>query len=252
MKVFTTKGNKILSIVLFLMFWEVMAKIIGEALFLPSPIQVFLKFLSFFSDRSFYKIIAVSSGKIVLAFLLSVVMGLFFSIVANYSKTFEILINPYMLIFKSVPVVAFIVLALLWVNTAYLSVFIVFVVNVPIIYTNALKGMKSADEKLLEMAKVYNFNYRKKLKYIYFPAMGSALLAGLKLSIGIAFKSGVAAEVIGMPKPSIGNALMDAKVYLETEEMFAWTIAILILSALFERLVVSLYHGIYRSKRDEY
>uniref|UniRef100_UPI003260A51C ABC transporter permease n=1 Tax=Clostridium sp. NkU-1 TaxID=1095009 RepID=UPI003260A51C len=124
---------------------------------------------------------------------------------------------------------------LIWVGSENLSVFIAFLVVFPIIYINTMAGFKSTDPKLLEMARVFHMQGKKKLFYIYRPALLPYLISGCRVALGMGWKSGVAAEVIGVPNHSIGEKLYMAKIYLSTADLFAWTLVIIVISALFEK-----------------
>ena len=115
-----------------------------------------------------------------------------------------------------------------------LSMLISFLMVLPIIYEYTLNGLLSIDCGLLEMAYLSRMPVIKKLSRIYIPGLLSHLTAALSTGIGLAWKSGVAAEVIGISRNSIGNHLNQAKIYLETPELFAWTITIIIISLFFE------------------
>lgn len=109
---------------------------------------------------------------------------------------------------------------------------------VPIVYTNILQGIHSTDEKLLEMAQVFGISGYKKLMAIYIPAVFPHFMSAISLGLGLCWKAGIAAEVIGKPTGSIGGKLYEAKLYLMTKELFAWTIVIIVISILFEKLVI--------------
>lgn len=121
------------------------------------------------------------------------------------------------------------------VGSENLSVFIAFLVVFPIIYINTIAGFMSTDPKLLEMAWVFRMQGKKKLLYIYRPALLPYLISGCRVALGMGWKSGVAAEVIGVPSNSIGEKLYMAKIYLSTADLFAWTLVIIVISALFEK-----------------
>ena len=106
----------------------------------------------------------------------------------------------------------------------------------PVVYTNVINGITNVDAKLLEMAKVYGISPLKKLLYIYLPDVMPFFVSACTVSLGLCWKSGIAAEVIGQPTGSIGDMLYKAKIYLETADLFAWTLAIVIISVLFEKL----------------
>lgn len=236
----------LLSVAVALIVWQIAAWFIGEALFLPSLISVMLKLFMMLSESEFYYVVGQSASRIVIGFLFAVGAGVFLAGVGLFSSKAAWLIRPYISVMKSVPVVSFIVLCLLWLNDAGLTVFVVFLVNLPIIYINALKGMRSASLELVEMAGVFHMPFFRRLRYIYFPAMKPSFLSAISLSAGVAWKSGVAAEVLSLPRGTIGVKLWEAKVYLETSELFAWTLVILLMSVLFEKFFAFLFEAMFR------
>ena len=136
---------------------------------------------------------------------------------------------------KSVPVVSFVILALIWAGSKRLSLFISFVVVFPMIYESVLAGLASADFRLLEMAQVFQIPFTRTFRFIYLPALLPYLAANCRSAIGMGIKSGIAAEVIGIPEHSIGEQLYTAKIYLETDRLFAWTAVIIAMSWFLER-----------------
>ena len=115
--------------------------------------------------------------------------------------------------------------------------FISFLTVIPIIWANITEGIKNVDAKLLEMAQVYNFTREMKLKKIYIPSLKPYMRSAVSTGAGFAFKSGIAAEVIGSPAFSIGRKLYESKIYLETSQLFAWTAIIIVLSIIFEKVL---------------
>ena len=144
------------------------------------------------------------------------------------------------------PVASFIILALIWMRTSALPLFISFLMVFPILYTNVLAGLRSADSQLLEMARAFRVPWRRQLHSILLPAVEPFLLAGCAAALGMSWKAGVAAEVIGVVAGSLGERLYDAKIYLQTADLLAWTAVIVALSALFERLVLALLRRGFR------
>lgn len=148
-----------------------------------------------------------------------------------------------MALLKSIPVASFVILALIWAGSANLSVLIAFLVVLPVIYIHTVAGLESTDEKLLEMAKVFSMSPWKQIRYIYIPALVPYLRSGCGVALGMSWKSGVAAEVIGVPDHSIGEKLYMSKIYLNTGDLMAWTFVIIVISALFEKAVLRLLSG---------
>ena len=95
-------------------------------------------------------------------------------------------------------------------------------------------------QKMLQMADLFRFSFRKRFLYIWLPAIKPYLLSGVSIALGMAWKSGIAAEVIGIPRNSIGENLYLAKAYFNTTDLFAWTVIIVLISLLFEKAFLAL------------
>lgn len=154
---------------------------------------------------------------------------------ASRWKWIEELLEPVMALLKAVPVASFVVLLLIWWGSSVLAVAICFLIVLPVIYINVLQGIQNSDSKLLEMAEVFAMSRVNQFFYIYRPALRPFLESGLKLALGMCWKSGVAAEIIGTPQYSIGERLYMSKIYLDTEGLFAWTVVVILLSLVFQR-----------------
>lgn len=191
-------------------------------------------------EVSFWQTLLHSFFKISAGFLMAFVLGILLGW-ASYACSFvKDLLEPPMLLIRSVPVASFVILALIWIGSDGLSVFISFLVVIPMIYTGTLTGLEHTDRELLEMSRVFSFSFFKRLRYIYIPAVHPYLLSSCRTALGMSWKSGVAAEVIGIPQASIGEQLYYSKLYLDTAGLFAWTFAIIVISAGFERFFLSL------------
>ena len=150
---------------------------------------------------------------------------------------------PAVMVVKAVPVASFIILVLIWVPSRNLSVVISFLMVFPILYTNVLDGILSTDPKLLEMADVFALPHAVRIRYIYVSQVLPFFRTGCSIGLGLCWKAGVAAEVIGIPDGSIGEKLYNAKVYLNTPDLFAWTVVIVLISLLFEKLFLAMVDG---------
>lgn len=219
-----------------LMLWQAAAMALSQRLLLVSPIQVAVRLGSLLLEGSFWRTVLYSFLRIEAGFLLGLFAGAVLAAAAARFSLLEILIWPFMTAAKSVPVASFIILCLIWLGASGLSVFISFLMVLPIVYFNVLEGMKSTDRKLLEMAEVFAIPWGRRMRYLYLPQVKPFLLSACRTALGISWKAGIAAEVIGIPDGSIGERLYEAKIYLDTADLFAWTLVIVLLSALFEKL----------------
>lgn len=230
--------NKALSIFLALISWQVLALVINEKIIIVGPLEVLQRIFSIWKEEDFLQTILFSLLRIFSGFSLAVLIGTLLAILANKHPFFETLIWPWMSTIKSVPVASFIVICLIWMSAKNISIFISFLIVLPIIYQNMSQGIKYLDQDMDEFARVFRLSSVKKLKYVVLPQMKPYIISAVSVAIGLAWKSGIAAEVIGSVDGSIGRQLYLSKVYLITEDLLAWTFIIVILSVLSEKLIV--------------
>ena len=212
---------------------------VGSALLLPSPAAVLVRLAALLPDGGFWRAVWFSFCRIAGGFGAALVLGMALAFAAGRWPVVDVLLRPYVLVIKSVPVASFIILALIWFGSRNLSVFIALVMVFPVIYTNVLAGVRAADRELAEMARVFRIPLLRRIRCIALPQVAPYFRAGCALGLGLCWKAGVAAEVIGMPVPSIGERLQQAKVYLDTPELFAWTLVIVLISVGFEKLFMA-------------
>lgn len=228
---------KILSLIFWLFIWFALSLIINMEIILPSPYKVIITLLELCVKKDFWISILLSSSRIIIGFLMALIMGIITAIISCKFWVFETIIDVPMKLIKVTPIASFVILALLWVKGKNLSVLISFLMVMPIIYTNVKEGIKTTDVKLLEMARMFNIKKINIINKIYIPAIMPHLSSAITVGLGFCWKSGIAAEVIGIPKKSIGFNLYEAKINLMTKEVMAWTVVIIIISIVFEKLV---------------
>ena len=222
-----------MAVFFWITIWQFASMYLGQEILLASPVSVVRKLFELSFTGNFWQSVGFSFVRIVTGFLLAMFLGIFLAVLAYWSKTVEILIAPVIAVVKSTPVASFIILCLIWIPSRNLSVFISFLMVLPVIYTNILEGIRQTDSKILEMAKVFQVNPGRKIRYIYVSQVLPYFLSACRLSLGMCWKAGVAAEVIGVPSGSIGEKLYNAN--LNTPDLFAWTIVIIVISFVFEK-----------------
>ena len=236
-----TRLEKAGAVFLALAIWQIGALVLDRSIILVTPVAVLQRLFTLLPESDFIHAIGFSFFRIVGGYFLALFVGSVLAIAAGRYHGVEVILWPYIQAIKSVPVASFIILCLIWLSSDSLSVFIAFLMVLPIVYTNMLQGIKSTDEKLLEMASVFRMSWLRKLKYIHLPHLKPYLLSACSVSIGLSWKAGIAAEVIGIPDGSIGEKLYEAKVYLSSSDLFAWTAVIVFISVAFEKLFL---HGL--------
>ncbi len=229
-----------LAVLFALLVWEAAALLIGNDLLLVTPVRVAERLFTLVGEAAFWRTLGFTFTRIVGGFLTALFLAAVLAALAARFPLLETLLRPFVTVIQSVPVASFIVIALLWLSARRLSIFIAFLMVFPILYTNLLQGIRAADRELLEMAAVFRVSPMGRVRRIYLPALRSYLLAGCRVALGLCWKAGVAAEVIGVTRQSVGGMLYESKVYLEIADLFAWTAVIVLVSAGFERLFLLL------------
>ncbi len=228
------KSRKIIILIFWILIWELCSLFVNQILFLPSPFVVFKVLMSLIGDAYFWKSVFYSMARVILGLFLSIVIGIIIGIAAGLNKFIEELLNPLIICIKATPIMSIIILALVWFKSDYVSVFTTILTCFPIIYTNVLQGIKSVDIKLIQMANIYKVKKKYIIKDIYLPSIKHYIVSGILMCLGLGFKVSVSSEVLSTPKYSIGLNLLNSKSMLETAELFAWTIVVILLSYIFE------------------
>lgn len=231
---------RIFAAALALCVWQAGAMALGNELLLVTPAAVARRLCELVATADFWATLGFTFSRISLGFLLALALAAALAALAAAVPLLETLLRPYVAAIQSVPVASFIVIAFLWLSAQRLSTFIAFLMVFPVLYTNLLQGIRAADRDLLEMADVFRLSPARRVRCIYLPALRGPLFAACRVALGLCWKAGVAAEVIGVVARSVGGKLYDAKAYLEIADLFAWTAVIVAVSALFERVFLFL------------
>ena len=241
MRISTTCRNRIirvLAVAFWIAVWQGVSLAVGSEILVASPARTFGALLSLLREGAFYRAVLGSLMRICAGFALALALGIALGALSFVVGWVRALLHPVVSVVKATPVASFVILALIWISSKNLSIFISFLMVFPIMYENMLAGLESADAKLLEMGQVFHLSRMARIRAIYLPAAYPFLLSAARLSLGMCWKSGIAAEVIGQPRQSIGAELNQAKLFFNTPDLFAWTVTIIVVSVVFERLVL--------------
>ena len=223
--------KKITSGLLIFLFWIsiwwIAALLINDVYFLPSPKDTFLALIGLFGKKYFYKVVFSSFLRVLAGLVSGTVVGTALAFVCHKLKAVRSLVSPIISVIKAMPVATFILLIYYTIRGYALTIFIGFIMVMPIIYQNVLSGLDAINKDLIELCQVYVFNYVKKLKLLIFPSIKSYLFPAIITSVGLAFKSQIAAEIIAYTKDSIGQYIYDANYTgTNTDVVLAWAVVI--------------------------
>lgn len=243
-------GERLKKILLPLAFWLgvwwLCALLVGKELILPTPTAVLGRLLELLPTPGFWQSVGASLGRILAGFLLGSLLGVALGAVTAASQWGDVLLSPALRAVRTVPVVSFILLLFFSLPTHQVPTVVSALMALPVVWRSARQGIAAADPRLLELAGQYRMNFRRKLRLVYLPAALPALASGWETALGLAWKSGVAAEVLCQPKWGAGSQLQAAKAYLDAPGLFAWTAVIILLSLGTEwllRLCLRLWRG---------
>ena len=222
---------------LWLAVWQLAAAAVGKELLIPYPRAVFLTLAELGKTAEFWRAVLLTMLRITAGYVSGLIIGSVCAVLSARFRVFRDIFAPILHLIRAVPVASFIILALVWIKSAYLSVFISFFMVLPMIWSNVENGIRNLDNGYAEMGRVFGLSPLKILFKIKLPLIMPSFTAGAGNALGFAWKPGVAAEVICRPVNSIGRLLQDAKLYLETPRVFALTAAVAALSLLIELII---------------
>lgn len=238
--------GKALAVIFALLVWQTASVAVNQSILLVSPIDVALRLTTIWQVEGFASSIWFSFYHIAGGFLLALVSGILLAALSGRFKWVETALWPFMITVKTVPVASFVVICLIWLSAQNLSVFISFLIVLPVVYGNVLQGIKSEDGKMLEVAEVFRMPVLRRILYIHMPQLKPFILSACATALGMSWKAGIAAEIIGTPDGSIGKQLYYAKIYLDTDDLLCWTVIIVIVSVAFEKLFMLALRAAYR------
>ncbi len=234
--------------VFWIILWYGVALAVNQEILIPTPPAVLKTLGRLVITLPFWQAVGLSLLRICIGFVGALLIGTLLAILTARYAPVRTLLSPVLHIIRAAPVASFIIITLVWISYTWVPVFISFLMVLPIVWLNVEQGIREIDPRLREMATLYRLPFFKRLQKLYVPSVKPFFLTAAVNGLGFAWKSGVAAEVICRPDFSIGKQLQDAKIYLETPEVFAWTAVVVLLSLLLERLLLGLTVAARRRK----
>lgn len=237
------KGNSLPALIFWTAVWYLASLGVDNPLLLPNPLQVFRCLARLAVTADFWQITAISIFRILLGVVCAVLLGTVLAVLTVRSRWLNALIAPAMTAMQATPVASFAILVLIWVDRNYVPALICGMMGLPLVWSSVSSGIRTTDLQLLEMAKVYRLPKLQVLKRIWLPSVMPFFRTASSSALGLGWKAGIAAEVLTVPKYSIGRMISEGKLYLMTEDLFAWTLTVIVLSLLLQRIMLRLLQG---------
>ncbi len=236
-----------LCVLFWIALWWAVAASFDQPLLLPTPPQTLAALLALAATGEFYLTVLLSLSRILLGIALALAGGTLLALLTVKSPLCHHLFSPLLTLFKATPVASVIFLMLLWIGRDNVPLWIAFMMAFPIVWGNVREGLLHTDRQLLEMASAFDVPRARVLFKLRLPALTPYLLSACRSAIALSWKAGVAAEVLCVPARSIGRAIYEGKTYLMTEELFAWTLLVVVISVLIERGALALLRRAQRT-----
>ena len=228
------------ALVFWLAVWQGAAVWVGSELFLPAPLRVWERLLTLCATAAFWQTTLMTLARILAGMACGTFLGTVLAGLTCASRWTDTILSPAIRVIRATPVASFILLVFLWTDRSTVPVVIAALMVLPVVWGNVTRGIRQCDPKLLEMARAYRFSRLKTGWLVLLPSVRPYFLSAVTTSMGLAWKSGVAAEALVWPKQAIGTQIYNTKLYFETADLFAWTLVVILLSLLLERLIAVL------------
>lgn len=225
------------SVLTMLVVWKMLSMYFKSDFILPSPENTFIATAKLLAEVGFIKVVCTTVLRGVAGFVVAGVLGIGLGILSGINENFCSYIKPFLVVIRSTPVVAVILLALIWFTPNAVPVFIALLTMFPIICMNVIDGMKSVDRSLVEMAEFYRTSHAKIVREVYIPAIMPFIISGISSAVGMGWRAIIVGEVLAQPTYGIGTMMHSAQSFLNVEILIAWTLIAVLLSSLFEWII---------------
>lgn len=234
-----------------IIIWRIASAAVGKEILLPAPLAVVKRIFELSATTDFWASTLLSVLRIMLGFLIGMFGGVILGFLSFRFEIIKRLFSPLLTIIKATPVASFIILALIWLTAKKVPTFATFLIVLPIVCQNTLTALELTDKQLIEMETFFGFGPIKRIKTLYFHSFMPYFLSSAKMSLGLAWKAGIAAEVLCTPVYSIGTNLYESKIYLETTDVFAWTAVVILMSIVLEKMLSLIFEKLLKTKKPE-
>lgn len=218
--------------------WIFAASLVAQPLILPGPGAVLMALLRLVCDAGTWVILVGSGARILGGLALAVACGGVLAGVSVRSRAFARLVAPALSFVKATPVACVVVLLLIWLGSARVSIAAVFLMALPGVYFSLVEGLAQVDKPLEQMFRLHGVRGWRLFCAHTWREVLPFVLSCAQSVIGMSWKAGVAAELIGMAVGTVGERIYQAKLLIETADLLAWTVLVVAASWACERVLV--------------
>jgi NitT/TauT family transport system permease protein len=249
MKRFMQNSPKFLSIFFFLIIWEGVALYIDNSLLFPRVSEIFLSLKNLVASGDFILILWNTLSRFFISIVFSLILAIIFSVASYRYEVISFLLFPFIIFLRAVPTIAIIIVVLIWSSVERVPIVVGMLILFPILYESILGGIKNVDKNLLKMSKVFKVPTKRVVRDIYIPSIYYSISSNIPSYIGLTFKVIIAGEVLSQESLSIGGEIFINKIYLESSNIFAWIIVVIVLNYFLEKGLKTINNRVCRWKK---
>lgn len=231
-----------------LIIWTVAAAAMDVSFIFPKPLETFREFFAYLKSSAFWKALGMSLWRSTYAFIISFIIALAFAVLSAVSNVARKLISPVMAIVRALPTIAIILTLIIWFGKSKAPAAVAIIVICPTLYSAFFAAISNVDVKLSQMSRVYRVSKKDVLFKLYLPGMAEGLFEGSASGFSLNIKLVIAAEAIAQTPNSIGKTMSFAKILLDTQKLFALTVAAVLVSIFCEYLIRLIKRAVIRWK----
>lgn len=249
MKRFMQNSPKFLSIFFFLIIWEGVALYIDNSLLFPRVSEIFLSLKNLVASGDFILILWNTLSRFFISIVFSLILAIIFSVASYRYEVISFLLFPFIIFLRAVPTIAIIIVVLIWSSVEKVPIVVGMLILFPILYESILGGIKNVDKNLLKMSKVFKVPTKRVVRDIYIPSIYYSISSNIPSYMGLTFKVIIAGEVLSQESLSIGGEIFINKIYLESSNIFAWIIVVIVLNYFLEKGLKTINNRVCRWKK---
>ncbi len=226
-----------LGVLFLIVIWKVASMIISSENLLPSPEQTVVEFLQVIWSRDSALSITTTVVRGLVGFVIAFLFAMVTGILSGLSKDFSSFIQPFMVTLRATPVVAFILILLIWFDANLVPTVIAFLTIYPILSTNIAHGINDVDSDLMEMTRLYRLSQLERLRSLFIPSISAFLFSGIATAMGFGWRAIIIGEVLSQPVHGIGTRIREAYAYFNVTDVIIWTILAVLVSYFFDSIM---------------
>lgn len=230
----------IICLIIFILIWQIVAKIINLELIMPTPLVSFKQFGVLIGQVTFWDALANTLSRSFQSFFIAVFLALFLAILSTLCKGVYYFLSPVVIISRATPTMSVILLSLIWFSSKITPMFIALLIIFPMLYSQFYSAFSNIDSDLIEMSKLYKVPRNTMVTKFLVPYTLPLCFDSARSAISLNLKLIIAAEVLAQTKDSMGVMMQRASIYLDTPALIAWTLAAILMSFLLEMATVLL------------